>query len=235
MRFEGAYYTNLCFRKDRDYFMRRSLACQDFPPDKIFRIEGVDNRRFADKAAAVEVLSRTYPEIGQCLSVGWMGKGDVCCVAAWKNAVNRIYTDLTDEGIALYVLDDKLVRNLFWFFEDLISSFNNEVDIVQLFGWESEQFPRRVESPLDSEIHPSLYEGVIYAGDAGLLLSKGGAKTILDVYQDHSSCFPETLFYTQPDGFNNFYTVKDFYKWIGHCAMPGDLSDRELANGRKKL
>lgn len=229
MRFEGAYYTNLSHRTDRDYFMRKSLAGQDFPLDKIFRIEGVDASNFASIQEAISVLSETYPEMNQINPMGWTKKGDVCCIAAWKNALTRIYNELTEEGIALYLLDDKLVRNLFWFFEDLIASFRGNVDIVQLFSWDGgTERPKRVQ--IQSPIHRSLYVGVVYPGDAALLLSKRGAKNILDVYRERTSYFPETLFYDYSEKFQNFYTVTHSYEWIGHGFISHEDSDRVIMN-----
>ena len=210
--------------------MRKSLAGQDFPLDKIFRIEGVDASKFASIQEAISVLSETYPEMGRLDPMGWTKKGDVCCIAAWKNALTRIYNELTEEGIALYLLDDKLVRNLFWFFEDLIKSFDENVDIVQLFSWTQPDYPKLIQDPEQSSIHKSLYVGVIYPGDAALLLSKRGAKNILDVYRERTSCFPETLFYDYPQEFQNFYTVVHSYEWVGHAFTSHEDSDRIIMN-----
>ena len=154
-----------------------------------------------------------------------MGIGDVCVVAMWKKSLTQICNDLSDTGIALHIVDDKLVRNLFWFFEDLISHFNGCVDIVQLFSWQSKDYPALPN--VESTVHRDLYEGVVTPGDAGLLLSKAGAQNILDIYREHPDYFPETLFYHYRERFKNLYTVTKSYEWIGHRFIAKGDSDRE--------
>lgn len=226
--FEGAYYTNLSYRPELNFFAFYSLACQDFPLDKIIRIEGVDGRNYETKEDAINDLSETYPEMERLHHCKWMGIGDVCVVAMWKKSLTQIYNDLSDTGIALYVIDDKLVRNLFWFFDELISHFNGRVDIVQLFSWENEDYPALPK--VETTVHHNLYEGVVTCGDAGLLLSKAGIQNILDVYREHPDYFPETLFYHYREQFKNLYTVKKAYEWIGHRFIAKADSDREKLN-----
>ena len=78
--FEGAYYTNLSYRPERNFFAFYSLACQDFPLDKIRRLEGVDGRNYETKEDAVDDLSEIYPEMEKCYIIanGW---GLAMCVS----------------------------------------------------------------------------------------------------------------------------------------------------------
>lgn len=234
MQFEGAYYTNLARRPFRDNFLRSSLLCQDFAPDKIFRIEGIDAAQFETDEEALEACVKLYPEMSQSDLLrkdpdGYPGKADICIIALWKNILTRIYTDLTDIGVALYLHDDILIRKAFWEFRNLIDCFNGNVDIVQLFDFEDPDFP---SYPLiDSCICKDLLAGIVNPGDSALLLTKKGAKNMLDVSFEDSRVFPEMLFYYHLEKFQNLYTVRHSYLWTG--GMPFEYSNSDRINGNE--
>ena len=194
----GYHYINLARRKDRDIFMRYTLAAMNFEEAEICRFDGINGSRYKNKASIARAAAKEFKFLG-CLETiplsdfhGEIDSDNPCDTAiqwTWCRLLKQLSQTLKPHEYALCGTDEINLTRRKSDFRRIIDRLPRldmpHLDILQVC-WAHANPGKLDAMPLiEIEKHPidgnmRLIEGVGGIGDQLLMLNREGARRWLN-------------------------------------------------------
>lgn len=200
----GYHYINLAKRKDRDLFMRYTLAAMHFEKHEINRFEGIDGRRYKNVQTIARAASKEFRFLRLLTEVpiedihGPVEANNPPNIAiqwTWCRLLKMLSKTLEKNEYAICGTDEIALKRLKGDFQRIIERID-DIDILQVC-WGHVNHDKMNSMPtIEVEKHPihgnmRLVQGIGGTGDQLLMLNKAGATRWLNWIAEKPQLFSE--------------------------------------------